>query len=76
MAQSAVVRTALEDDHTGDWVVALPPFTPDLPFERCIDLLAVLERLFGQSVQSLDPFRICRVRCRAAVPYPRQQLGV
>jgi len=68
VAQSAVVRTALEDDPTSNWIFALPPFTADFPFERCIDLLGALERLYGQSVLSLDPFRICRIRNEPLFP--------
>jgi hypothetical protein len=68
MTHSAVVRAAFDDDPATCWIVALPPFTADLPFERCIDQLAVLDRLYGQSVQSLDPFRICRIRSEPLFP--------
>jgi hypothetical protein len=56
--QSAVVRAALEDDAAAPWTECLPP-AAEIPYERCMQLLAVLR---GLQTESLATFRICHIR--------------
>jgi hypothetical protein len=58
-ARSAVLVAALEDDPATSWVQALPPPSAELSPERCVELLAAMQRLLGEEH---GPFRICHIR--------------
>jgi len=67
MANSGTFVVALADDPAASWVSALPLAAsgeaPALAFERCLELLALLERL--QAEPTPPPRRILRIRHRS-----------